>query len=126
MGIWKIASFTSCVVLLTLGLFTVAEAENEPSPSDNMKTFSVTDQTGFKENRFRGQIVRIDGTQYFIKTKEGIEVQLHRDEATKVTGAIKQGDMIEAKVDDNNHILSIQPFSKGDMEKTNAGKAKQK
>lgn len=126
MGIWKIASFTSCVVLLTLGLFTVAEAENEPSPSDNMKTFSVTDQTGFKENRFRGQIVRIDGTQYFIKTKEGTEVQLHRDEATKVTGAIKQGDMIEAKVDDNNHILSIQPFSKGDMEKTNAGKAKQK
>lgn len=126
MGIWKIASFTSCVVLLTLGLFTVAEAENEPSPSDNMKTFSVTDQTGFKENRFRGQIVRIDGTQYFIKTKEGIEVQLHRDEATKVAGAIKQGDMIEAKVDDNNHILTIQPFSKGDMEKTNAGKAKQK
>ncbi len=126
MGTWRIAGFTSCVILLGLGLFTVAEAENEPSPSDNMKPFSVTDQTGFNENRFRGKIVRIDGADYFIKTKEGTEVQLHRDETTKVTGAIKQGDMIEAKVDDNNHILSIQPFSKGAMEKTNAGKSKQK
>lgn len=126
MSTWKIASFTSCIVLLGLGLFTMAEAENSPSPSDNMKTFSVTDQTGFKENRFRGQIVRIDGTDYFIKTKEGTEVKLHRDETTKATGTMKQGDMIEAKVDDNNHMLSIHPFSKDEMEKTNAGKRKQK
>lgn len=122
----KIASVTSCVVVLGLGLFTVANAQDSPSPSDNMKTFSVTDQTGFKENRFRGQIVRIDGTDYFIKTKEGTEVKLHRGETTKVTGTMKQGDMIEAKVDDNNHMLSIHPFSKDDMEKTNAGKQKQK
>jgi hypothetical protein len=117
---------TSLILLLGLGLFATADAQDSPSPSDNMKSFSVTDQTNFKENRFRGQIVRIDGSDYFIKTKDGTEVQLHRGETTKVTGAIKQGDMIEAKVDDNKHMLSIKPFSKDDMEKTNAGKQKQK
>jgi hypothetical protein len=117
---------TSLILLLGLGLFATADAQDSPSPSDNMKSFSVTDQTNFKENRFRGQIVRIDGSDYFIKTKDGTEVQLHRGETTKVTGKIKQGDMIEAKVDDNNHMLSIKPFSKDEMEKTNAGKQKQK
>lgn len=119
-------NITTLILLLGLGLFTMADAQDSPSPSDNMKSFSVTDQTNFKENRFRGQIVRIDGSDYFIKTKDGTEVQLHRGETTKVTGTIKQGDMIEAKVDDNKHMLSIKPFSKDDMEKTNAGKQKQK
>ena len=117
-------NITSLILLLGLGLFATADAQDSPSPSDNMKSFSVTDQTNFKENRFRGQIVRIDGSDYFIKTKDGTEVQLHRGETTKVTGMIKQGDMIEAKVDDNKHMLSIKPFSKDDMEKTNAGKQK--
>lgn len=119
-------NITSLILLLGLGLFATADAQDSPSPSDNMKSFSVTDQTNFKENRFRGQIVRIDGSDYFIKTKDGTEVQLHRGETTKVTGTIKQGDMIEAKVDDNNHMLSIKPFSKDDMEKTNAGKQQKK
>jgi hypothetical protein len=81
-------------------------------PIRQHKAVSVTNQTGFQENRFRGQIVRIGGTDYFIKTKEGTEVQVYRGETTKVTEAIKQGNMIEAKVDDNIHMLSIQPFSK--------------
>lgn len=119
-------NITSLILLLGLGLFATADAQDSPSPSDNMKSFSVTDQTNFKENRFRGQIVRIDGSDYFIKTKDGTEVQLHRGKTTKVTGTIKQGDMIEAKVDDNKNMLSIKPFSKDDMEKTNAGKQKQK
>ncbi len=119
-------NITTFILLLGLGLFAMADAQDSPSPSDNMKSFSVTDQTNFKENRFRGQIVRIDGSDYFIKTKDGTEVQLHRGETTKVTGTIKQGDMIEAKVDNNKHMLSLKPFSKDDMEKTNAGKQKQK
>lgn len=112
-------------LLLTSCLLGMAEAQNKPSPSDNMKTFSATDQTGFKENRFRGEVVRVDQTEYVIKTKDGKEVILHRDQTSKVVGAIKQGDMIEAEVDANNHILSVKPFSQGDAEKTNAGKQKQ-
>lgn len=116
---------TWCVALAvaTLGFVGSSHAQDSPSPSDNMKPFSVTDETGFKEGRFRGEVVRIDGADVVIKTKDG-EVRLHRDKTTKTVGQIKKGSMVEAEADDQNHILSLQPFSQGDVNKTNAGKKK--
>jgi hypothetical protein len=107
-----------------LGFVHSSHAQDSPSPSDNMKPFSVTDETGFKEGRFRGEVVRIDGNDVVIKTKDG-EVRLHRDKTTKTVGQIKKGVMVEAEADDQNHILSLQPFSQGDVDQTNAGKKKQ-
>ncbi len=115
-----------CFLSLVVAPFSVgggAHAQDSPSPSDNMKTFSTTDQTGFKEGRYRGKVLHIDGNEVVIKAKEG-EVRLHRDEATKTVGQIKQGDMIEAQANDQQHLLSIRPLSQSDAEKTNAGKKK--
>ncbi|HMS82750.1 MAG TPA: hypothetical protein PKD12_03760 [Nitrospira sp.] len=111
-------------VVAPLGLGAIAHAQESPSPSDNMKTFSMTDQTGFQEGRYRGKLTHIAGDEVVIKTKEGEEVRLHRDESSKMSGQIKQGDTVEAQANDQKHLLSLRPFSQPDAEKTNAGKKK--
>jgi hypothetical protein len=116
-----VLAWCMCVLAGLIGFVDSSQAQNEPSPSDNMKTFSTTDQTGFKEGRYRGKVVRADGSDVVITTKEGEEISLHRDETTKVVGKIKQGDMIEVNVNDQHHILSMKPFSLKDASKTNAG-----
>jgi P2-related tail formation protein len=126
MKIFKLAVLTWCLCVLAgfIGFIDWSHAQNEPSPSDNMKTFSTTDQTGFKEGRYRGKVVRVDGTDVVITTKEGEEISLHRDETTKTAGKIKKGDMIEVHVNDQHHILSMKPFSQSETSKTNAGTKK--
>lgn len=111
------------VVVATLGSAGLSLAQDSPSPSDNMKPFSITDETGFKEGRFRGEVVRLEGNEVILKTKDG-EVRLHRDKTSKVGGQLKTGKMVEVEADDQNHIVSIEPFSQGDAAKTNAGKKK--
>lgn len=111
------------VLLTTLGVAHSSRAQESPSPSDNMKSFSVTDQTNFKEGRFRGEVVRIEGNDVLIKTKEG-EVRLHRDKTTKTVGKIKEGATVEVETNDQNLIRSIRPFSQSDTANTNAGKKK--
>lgn len=111
------------VTVATPGFVGLSHAQDSPSPSDNMKPFSVTDETAFKEGRFRGEVVRIDGADVVLKTKDG-EVRLHRVKTSKVVGQIKEGKTVEVEVNDQNHILSMEPFSQGDAAKTNAGKKK--
>ncbi|MBX3324952.1 MAG: hypothetical protein U0223_00435 [Nitrospira sp.] len=111
-----------CLMATTLGFGGLSQAQNAPSPSDNMKPFSVTDQTGFKDGRVRGEVVRLDGNTVVIKTKEGKEVRLHQDDTTKVVGAIKQGELVEADADEKQHILAMKQFTQNDANKTNAGK----
>ena len=56
-----------------------------------------------------GEVVRIEGDNYFVKGQDGKEVQLHTDETTQKAKNINigPGDWIEAKVTDQNHALSI-------------------
>lgn len=115
---------TCAVVCSPLGFLGVAGAENKPSPSDNMKPFSVTDQTGFKEGRVRGEVLSIEGAEYVIKNKDGKEVRVHKDDTTNVVGEIKKGSQIEVEVDDKHHALSIKPFSSKNVENTQTGKPK--
>jgi hypothetical protein len=39
--------------------------------------------------------------------KDGKEVRLHTDKTTQMMGEIKKGDRIAAKVNEQNHVLSI-------------------
>ena len=39
--------------------------------------------------------------------KDGREVRLHTDKTTQMMGEIKKGERIEAKVNNENHALSI-------------------
>ena len=122
----KVVGVLSCSFLLCFGLSNAAQAEHAPAPSDLMKTDSVTDQQGFQSdddkqknvnkegsNRadgaktIKGELFRVEDGNYFVKVKDGKEVRLHTDKTTQMTGEIKKGDRIEAKVNDQNHALSI-------------------
>jgi uncharacterized membrane protein YcgQ (UPF0703/DUF1980 family) len=123
----KVVGVLSCGFLLCLGLSNAAEAGNVPGASDVMKTDSQTDRQGFQSDddkqknvddkkgstraegakTITGELFRVEDGNYFVKVKDGNEVRLHTDKTTQMTGEIKKGDRIEAKVNDQNHALSI-------------------
>jgi hypothetical protein len=55
----------------------------------------------------KGELFRIEDGNYFVKVKDGKEVRLHTDKTTQMKGEIKKGERIEAKVNNENHALSI-------------------
>jgi hypothetical protein len=126
-SISKVVGVLSCGFMLCLGLSNAAQAEHAPGASDLMKTNAVTDQQGFQSdddkqknvndekgsNRadgaktIKGELFRVEDGNYFVKVKDGKEVRLHTDKTTQMMGEIKKGDRIVAKVNDQNHALSI-------------------
>jgi hypothetical protein len=122
----KVGCVLSCSFLLCLGLSNASQAEHTPAPSDVMKTDSVTDRQGFQSDddkqknvdnekgksatgakTITGELSRVEDGNYFVKVKDGKEVRMHTDKTTQMTGEIKKGDRIEAKVNHENHALSI-------------------
>ena len=121
----KIVGVLSCGLLLCFGLSNAAQAEHSPAPSDVMKTDSVTDRQGFQSDddkqknvdnekgsadgakTIKGELFRVEDGNYFVKVKDGKKVRVHTDKTTQMMGEIKKGDRIEAKVNDQNHALSI-------------------
>ena len=123
-SIRKVVGILSCSFLLCLGLSNAALSEHAPSPSDVMKTDSVSDRQGFQsdddkqknvdnkkestgDKMIKGELIRVENAYYFVKMQGGKEARLHTDKTTEMTGAVKKGDQIEAKVNDKNHALSI-------------------
>jgi hypothetical protein len=121
----KIVGVLSCGLLLCLGLSNAAWAEHAPAPSDLMKTDAQSDRQGFQSDddkqmndkkgnsraegakTIKGELFRIEDGNYFVKVKDGKEVRLHTDKTTQMKGEIKKGERIEAKVNNENHALSI-------------------
>jgi hypothetical protein len=54
-----------------------------------------------------GELLRVEYGEYFVKGQDGKEVHFTTDKTTQMMGQIKKGDRIEAKVNDQNHALSI-------------------
>lgn len=126
MAVHKVVGLLFGSALLCLGLTNLAQAEHSPSPSDVMKTDSVTNRQGFQSDddklqnvdagkegaaggtkTIKGELSRIKDGHYFVKLKEGGEVRLHADKTTKMVGKITKGDQIEATVNDQDHATSI-------------------
>ena len=108
----KVVGLMSCGVLLCLGL------SNLVSAADGMKAGQPDrqgGQAGMKGeldklkggHMINGEVLRIEGENYFVKGQDGKEVRLHADQTTQKTGTITQGDRIEAEVNDQNHALSM-------------------
>jgi hypothetical protein len=55
----------------------------------------------------KGEVLRVEPSSYFVKQYNGYEVRLHIDDSTQMTGRIGQGEHIEAKVNGEDHALSI-------------------
>ncbi|HKP00738.1 MAG TPA: hypothetical protein VJU02_03805 [Nitrospiraceae bacterium] len=108
----KAVGVLSCGLLLCLGLSSTTQAE-EMKAGQSEGTGGQTDQKGMtlqKQVHFiKGNVVRVEYGNYTVKQKDGTEVILHTDKTTQMMGQIKKGDRIEAKVNDQNHALSISP-----------------
>jgi hypothetical protein len=108
-AITKTIRILSWGLALYLGLSYAAYAEtakerktNEPAVP---KEKSVQMQGGV--HMIQGEVLRIKGQIYVIRDQDGKEVSLHGDTTTVKAGKIKEGDRIEAKVNDQNNALSI-------------------
>ena len=92
----KSVSVLSSALLLCLGLSQTALALE----SEGAKRLA-------EAKVIKGELVRIDYGDYIVKEQDGKEVIVHIDRKTQMMGQITKGDRIEAKVDDQNHALSI-------------------
>jgi hypothetical protein len=57
-----------------------------------------------------GEVVRIDGDYYFVEDPYGNEIRLIVTESTLRAGPITQGERVEARVNNEDHALSIRPI----------------
>jgi hypothetical protein len=122
----KVVGVMSCGFLLCLGLSNTVRADNATSTADSKLKGDQTDRrqggqdAGEKQmsdemkggqskdgKMIKGEVLRVEGDNYFVKVKNGKEVRLHTDNTTKMMGEIKKGDRIVAKVNTENHALSI-------------------
>ena len=55
----------------------------------------------------KGDLLRIEGDFYVVKDDTGKEVRLHVDKTSKVDGAPKPGDKVEAQVTAEGHAASL-------------------
>ena len=124
-SIAKVVGALSCGFLLCVGLSQVAQAGNAVPTTDEMKADQSDRRQGGQESgekqmsdemkgdqakdgkMIQGEVLRVEGDNYFVKGHDGKEVRMHIDKTTQKIGNFKQGDRIEAKVNDKNHALSI-------------------
>jgi hypothetical protein len=80
-------------VILGIGIATSAYAADEmaaPGPQS-----------------IKGDVLKIEGEFYTVHDTAGHEVRVHVDKTTKLDGAFKTGDRVEAQVTDESHVLSM-------------------
>ena len=106
LSIPKVVGVLLCGLLLCLGLSGTTQAEEE------MKSGQADQKTMQKQvNLIKGNLVRMEYGNYTVKQKDGTEVILHIDNTTQMMGQVRKGDRIEAKVNEQNHALSISPMN---------------
>jgi hypothetical protein len=57
----------------------------------------------------RGEVLRIKRDHFTIRKNNGDVIHLHLDENTWITTPVRQGDRIEAEVNDQGQVLLIDP-----------------
>ena len=137
-SIAKVVGALSCGFLLCVGLSQVAQAGNAVPTTDEMKADQSDRRQGGQESgekqmsdemkgaqakdgkMIQGEVLRVEGDNYFVKGHDGKGVRMHIDKTTQKIGSFKQGDRIEAKVNEKNHALSIRS-----ARETDAGKGKE-
>jgi general stress protein YciG len=120
----KIVGVMSCGVLLCVSLSNAAQAHNEAFAADSLKADESDRRQGGQEaggkqkndveggqpigsKTITGEVLRVEGNNCFVKGQDGKEVRLYIDVTTLKAKNIEPGDRIEAKVNDQNHALSV-------------------
>ncbi len=109
----KVVGVFSCGFLLCLGLSTAAQAEDMKAGQSERKGEQADQKEMTVQKQgvhvIQGDVLRVEDPNYVVKGLDGKEVSLHADNTTVKTGNVKAGDRIEAKVNGQNHALSILP-----------------
>ncbi len=110
----KIIGVMSCSFVLCLGLSNATQATEKmkPDPCADRKgglsnLVKCDDETRQSIDTVTGEVLRIDGNDFFVQRFNGKEVRLHLNATTEMTEIIGRGDRIEAKLNDQKHVLSI-------------------
>jgi hypothetical protein len=107
----KVIGVVFCGLLLSLGLSTVAQTEifdrRQGGQEIGEKQIHQRDNRSTDGKIIQGEVIRVEGTDCFIKDQDGKEVRLHIDLATLKARNIEPGERIEAKVNDQNHVIAI-------------------
>ncbi len=111
----KIIGVVSCSAVLCLSLASAAQARMSSPLCEGKITgqpnlFRCDEETLRGIETIKGEGLRVEGDNYVVERFNGKEVQLHIDQATKMSGRIGRGDRIEAKmgeVDHQKHVLSL-------------------
>lgn len=104
----KIIGTLSCGLLLCLGVSNPAQA----TPADDMihghadqKSMSLRATSG---HAVRGIVLGVEGDTVVVKEKDGKVARVVLDETTSMAGQpIDPGNSVEARVNENNHALTI-------------------
>ena len=127
MSILKIVGLMSCGLLLWLFQSYLAQAVNAAQASHLASSADPLERKGGQVgvyaareklkvgHRIEGEVLRVEGKDYFVMGKDGQEICLHSDPATRKVGNISQGDRIVATVNDQNHMRSIRLADMADM-----------
>ena len=123
----KIVGLMSCGLLLWLDLSHTAQAVNAAQASHPASPADPAERKGGQVgahgareklkvgHRIEGEVLRVDGKEYFVMGKDGQEILLHSDPTTRKVGNISQGDRIVATVNDQNHMRSVRLTDMADM-----------
>jgi len=118
----KAVGLMSCGVVLCLGLSNAAQARIAASVTDQMNA----GQSDRGDNKMRdpmkgalskggwmirGEVLRIQGHNLFVKGGNGKQVRLHTDKTTQMMEKIQLGDRIEAQVNNQYHAMVIDPIA---------------
>jgi len=126
-SISKIVGLMSCGLLLWLDLshtaqvVNAAQASHPASPADQLerKSGQASGHTAREKlkvgHRIEGELLRVEGKDYFVMGKDGQEIRLQSDPTTRKIGNISQGHRIVATVNDQNHMRSIRLTDMADM-----------
>ena len=122
----KVIGLTSCGFLLCLGLSNAALATDDMKAGQPERQGGQAGLKGEQDklkggHMITGEVLRVEGENYFVKGQDGKEVRLHTDATTQKVGNIRQGDRIEADVNDQNHALSIRSAQKIEQSRDSHG-----
>ena len=107
----KVIVVLSVGLILSLGLFTVAQTEivdqRQGVQATGKKRMDQLGSHSIGGKIIQGEVIRIEGTDCVIKGHDNQEVQVHMDITTLKSRNIEPGQHIEAKVNEQNKVMTI-------------------
>jgi len=108
----KVIGAGFCGILLSLGLSTVAQTEILDRGQGGQQTgeTQLHPWGGHQSpvgKTIQGEVLRLEGDDCVIQGQDGKEVRLQIDLPLLKAANVEPGDRIEAKVNDQNHVLSF-------------------